>query len=60
MGHAPQAAFLSYSNFGNPPDEWLENPHLAVSIRDSRGVEFEYDADVTLNADSGGNIPSIG
>ena len=31
MGHEPRVAFLSYSNFGNPKGEWLENIRDAVT-----------------------------
>jgi malate dehydrogenase (oxaloacetate-decarboxylating)(NADP+) len=53
MGHDPRVAFLSYSSFGNPPGAWLDNLRDAVSILDSRGVDFEYEGemspDVALN-----------
>ena len=25
LGHEPRVAFLSYSTFGNPPGQWLDN-----------------------------------
>ncbi|PZP15863.1 MAG: NADP-dependent malic enzyme, partial [Sphingomonas hengshuiensis] len=53
MGHEPRVAFLSYSNFGNPEGQWLENIRAAVGVLDARGVEFEYEGemapDVALN-----------
>ncbi|GLT01567.1 NADP-dependent malic enzyme [Sphingobium jiangsuense] len=53
MGHQPRVAFLSYSTFGNPTGNWLENLRSAVSILDQRGVDFEYEGemapDVALN-----------
>ncbi|MBU0774322.1 MAG: NADP-dependent malic enzyme, partial [Alphaproteobacteria bacterium] len=53
MGHDPRVAFLSYSNFGNPPGAFLENVRGAVKLLDERGVDFEYEgemtADVALN-----------
>ena len=53
MGHYPRVAFLSYSNFGNPPGAFLENVRGAVKLLDERGVDFEYEgemtADVALN-----------
>ena len=53
MGHEPRVAFLSYSTFGNPPGNWLENIRDAVGLLDSRGVSFEYEGemapDVALN-----------
>jgi malate dehydrogenase (oxaloacetate-decarboxylating)(NADP+) len=53
MGHEPRVAFLSYSTFGNPPGNWLENIREAVHMLDQRGVGFEYEGemapDVALN-----------
>jgi len=53
MGHDPRVAFLSYSNFGNPPGAFLENVRGAVKLLDERNVDFEYEgemtADVALN-----------
>ncbi|WP_340266379.1 NADP-dependent malic enzyme [Sphingobium mellinum] len=53
MGHDPRVAFLSYSNFGNPPGGHLENIREAVRVLDGRDVDFEYEgemtADVALN-----------
>ena len=53
MGHEPRVAFLSYSTFGNPPGNWLENIREAVALLDERGVSFEYEGemapDVALN-----------
>ncbi len=43
MGHEPRVAFLSYSTFGNPPGNWLENIREAVALLDDRGVSFEYE-----------------
>ena len=59
MGHEPRVAFLSYSTFGNPAGNWLENIRAAVALLDARGaagdgVDFEYEGemapDVALNA----------
>ncbi|USI73373.1 NADP-dependent malic enzyme [Sphingomonas morindae] len=53
MGQEPRVAFLSYSNFGNPPGEWLDHIRAAVATLDARGVDFEYEGemapDVALN-----------
>jgi malate dehydrogenase (oxaloacetate-decarboxylating)(NADP+) len=61
MGHEPRVAFLSYSTFGNPPGNWLENLREAVAILDARGVSFEYEGemapDVALNAKVMANYP---
>lgn len=47
MGHEPRVAFLSYSTFGNPPGNWLEPIRDAVAILDERGVNFEYEGEMT-------------
>jgi malate dehydrogenase (oxaloacetate-decarboxylating)(NADP+) len=53
MGHEPRVAFLSYSTFGNPAGEFLENIREAVALLDRRGVSFEFEGemapDVALN-----------
>jgi malate dehydrogenase (oxaloacetate-decarboxylating)(NADP+) len=53
MGHEPRVAFLSYSTFGNPPGNWLENIRDAVHLLDEEGADFEYEGemapDVALN-----------
>jgi malate dehydrogenase (oxaloacetate-decarboxylating)(NADP+) len=53
MGHEPRVAFLSYSTFGNPPGNWLDNIRDAVALLDREGAEFEYEGemapDVALN-----------
>ncbi|CAH0348462.1 NADP-dependent malic enzyme [soil metagenome] len=53
MGHDPRVAFLSYSTFGNPSGNWLNNLREAVAILDERSVDFEYEGemapDVALN-----------
>jgi malate dehydrogenase (oxaloacetate-decarboxylating)(NADP+) len=53
MGHEPRVAFLSYSTFGNPPGNWLDNIRDAVALLDEEGAEFEYEGemapDVALN-----------
>ncbi len=55
MGHEPRVAFLSYSNFGNPPGTIVQNIRNAVALLDQRRVTFEYEgemsADVALNRD---------
>jgi malate dehydrogenase (oxaloacetate-decarboxylating)(NADP+) len=53
MGHEPRVAFLSYSTFGNPAGNFLENIRDAVALLESRGVGFEFEGemapDVALN-----------
>ena len=55
LGIEPRVAFASFSNFGYPVSERAEKMHLAPEILDARGVDFEYDgemtADVALNPD---------
>ncbi|HKY80034.1 MAG TPA: NADP-dependent malic enzyme [Sphingobium sp.] len=50
MGHDPRVAFLSYSNFGNPPGSHLANMREAVRILDERDVDFEYEGEMTADA----------
>jgi len=61
MGHEPRVAFLSYSTFGNPAGNWLENIRDAVAILDARGVSFEFEGemspDVALNPKVMANYP---
>jgi len=49
MGQEPRVAFLSYSNFGNPPGQRLEHIREAVRLLDSRKVNFEYDGEMTAD-----------
>ncbi|MCR9256562.1 MAG: NADP-dependent malic enzyme [Alphaproteobacteria bacterium] len=56
LGHEPRVAFLSFSNFGNPPLEKADRIREAVDLMDYRGdADFEYDgemaADVALDFD---------
>jgi malate dehydrogenase (oxaloacetate-decarboxylating)(NADP+) len=61
LGHEPRVAFLSYSNFGNPEGRWLDNVRGAIKVLDARGVEFEYEGemspDVALNPKQLANYP---
>lgn len=49
LGYVPRAAFLSFSNFGNP--KAIRNEHLkgALSILDSKKLDFEYDGEMTAD-----------
>ncbi len=53
LGMEPRVAFVSYSNFGNPPGEHLGAMREAIQLLDSRRPPFEYEgemsADVALN-----------
>jgi malate dehydrogenase (oxaloacetate-decarboxylating)(NADP+) len=54
LGIAPRVAMLSHSNFGNPMDPGGDRIREAVARLDARGVDFQYDgemsADVALDA----------
>ena len=54
LGQDPRVAFLSYSNFGNPPGEYIVPLRDAVKLLDERRVSFEYEGemspDVALNS----------
>ena len=48
MGVEPRVAFLSYSNFGNPPVDLTERSREAVRLLDERGgADFEYEGEMT-------------
>ncbi|MHA6265530.1 NADP-dependent malic enzyme [uncultured Aliiroseovarius sp.] len=55
LGLEPRVAFVSFSTFGYPVSERAEKMHEAPEILEARGVDFEFDgemtADVALNAD---------
>ena len=61
MGLEPRVAFVSFSTFGYPVSERAEKMHLAPEVLDRRGVDFEYEGemtvDVALNAASQANYP---
>lgn len=56
LGLDPRVAFVSFSTFGYPVSERAEKMHIAPSVLDNRGVDFEYEGemtvDVALNAKS--------
>ena len=61
LGLQPRVAFVSFSTFGYPVSERAEKMHLAPEVLDRRGVDFEYEGemtvDVALNAASQANSP---
>ncbi|MGI4876873.1 MAG: phosphate acyltransferase, partial [Janthinobacterium lividum] len=61
LGLEPRVAFLSYSNFGNPPGEFLKQMRDAIGLLDDRQVGFQYEgemsADVALNPRDSGQYP---
>jgi len=61
FGIEPRVAFLSFSTFGYPVSERATKMHLAPEALDRRGVDFEYEgemtADVALNMASMADYP---
>jgi len=61
LGLEPRVAFVSFSTFGYPVSERAEKMHLAPKVLDERGVDFEYEGemtvDVALNAQSHAAYP---
>ena len=61
MGQDPRVAFLSYSNFGNPPGRFLDNIRDAIQLLNERRVgvetEGEMSPDVALNSEMAGRYP---
>jgi malate dehydrogenase (oxaloacetate-decarboxylating)(NADP+) len=61
LGIEPRVAFLSYSNFGNPPGAILGALHEAVRLLDEARPGFEYEGeisvDVALNRDMAAVYP---
>ncbi|HTW26143.1 MAG TPA: NADP-dependent malic enzyme [Acetobacteraceae bacterium] len=49
LGHEPRVALLSHSTFGNPMHSTVHGLREAVAILDRRGVDFEYDGDMSAD-----------
>ncbi len=49
LGLEPRIAFVSYSTFGYPVSERAAKMHLAPDVLDARGVDFEYDGEMTVD-----------
>ena len=49
MGIEPRAAFLSFSTFGYPVSERATKMHVAANVLDRRGVDFEYEGEMTVD-----------
>ena len=49
LGLIPRVAFLSYSNFGNPPGSHLGKLHEAVAILDELQPGFEYEGEISVD-----------
>jgi len=61
LGLDPRVAFVSFSTFGYPVSERAEKMQFAPSILEKRGVDFEYEGemtvDVALNTDAMAKYP---
>ena len=61
LGLEPRVAFVSFSTFGYPVSERATKMHLAPEVLDKRGVDFEYEGemtvDVALNATAAAHYP---
>ncbi len=49
LGLEPRVAFVSFSTFGYPVSERAEKMHLAPEVLDRRGVDFEYEGEMTVD-----------
>ena len=61
LGLTPRAAFVSFSTFGHPDSERAAKMRDAPRVLDARGVDFEYEGDmsvdVALNMKTMANYP---
>ena len=48
LGLEPRVAFVSFSTFGYPVSERAEKMHIAPTVLDKRGVDFEYEGEMTV------------
>ncbi|MEX0337681.1 MAG: NADP-dependent malic enzyme [Arenibacterium sp.] len=49
MGLEPRVAFVSFSTFGYPVSERAEKMHRAPDVLAARGVDFEYEGEMTVD-----------
>ncbi|MCR8549552.1 NADP-dependent malic enzyme [Salipiger sp. P9] len=49
LGLEPRVAFVSFSTFGYPVSERALKMHVAPEILDKRGVDFEYEGEMTVD-----------
>jgi len=49
LGLEPRVAFASFSTFGYPVSERAEKMHIAPEVLDRRGVDFEYEGEMTVD-----------
>ncbi len=49
LGLEPRVAFVSFSTFGYPVSERAEKMNIAPRVLDERGVDFEYEGEMTVD-----------
>jgi malate dehydrogenase (oxaloacetate-decarboxylating)(NADP+) len=49
LGLEPRVAFVSFSTFGYPVSERATKMHVAPQVLDRRGVNFEYEGEMTVD-----------
>ncbi len=49
LGLEPRVAFVSFSTFGYPISERAEKMHLAPGMLEKRGVDFEFEGEMTVD-----------
>ncbi|MTJ04638.1 MAG: NADP-dependent malic enzyme [Sediminimonas qiaohouensis] len=49
LGLEPRVAFVSFSTFGYPVSERAEKMHLAPQVLEKRGVDFEFEGEMTVD-----------
>jgi malate dehydrogenase (oxaloacetate-decarboxylating)(NADP+) len=49
LGLEPRVAFVSFSTFGYPVSERAEKMHIAPKVLEKRGVDFEYEGEITVD-----------
>ena len=49
LGLEPRVAFVSFSTFGYPRSERAEKMHMAPTVLEERGVDFEFEGEMTVD-----------
>ncbi|RKF13612.1 NADP-dependent malic enzyme [Roseovarius spongiae] len=49
LGLEPRVAFVSFSTFGHPRSERAEKMHRAPRVLEARGVDFEFEGEMTVD-----------
>lgn len=49
LGIEPRVAFVSFSTFGYPVSERAEKMHKAPKVLEARGVDFEFEGEMTVD-----------